>query len=275
MAILTVTLVFVANVFFAAPAEYNETSLQHIVQSLVHNVSELRKDMVATDVLQKYLRQEISFRNTVQQNLEELNKNYTALNDLYIQGNVEKQNLQVEFRELRNNYSDLQTQCFEIAKEQELLKNSLKDLRLNYTSLQGAIAGVQYNLSVINILYRDDLQQTGAIKQNQNKIEREVRQISLLLTEAESKSVQLWNSTENIKTTIEETKRDLLLNLSSLESNLLSPNQKTSRCSSSFLISTEPTNQYRTKAKVNCMSRLTSYVNAIIRNEAFLTQRRN
>ena len=317
--IFVVFFVLFVGYAFSSSTDQKLATLEQNFQSLVHNVSDLRKDMVAADALKLYLTQEISFRSELERQIKELADNYTslqdlyteqqlhqleltnnytslqdlyieqqlrfqdlthnhtALNDLYIQSKVEQQHQETEIRALRYNFTVLQQvqnhmqnemQEFQTnhtilqtqyTKEKEDINNSLKSLINNETLFHAEIKDTSLefrqnisdltsefrrNFSVINFLYKDDLQQTYDIKQKQSILEQEVRQISISLLDVEAKqqncndskeiiaSVQrelakqkddnddLRNSTEHIKQLIATVNKDLLFNISSLQTSL-------------------------------------------------------
>ena len=56
--------ILIAKCCLVTPMDQIETgsvSLEQVVQSLVQNVSKLQNDVVAADILQKYLTQEVEF----------------------------------------------------------------------------------------------------------------------------------------------------------------------------------------------------------------------
>ena len=158
----------------------------------------------------------VLIRNMAEQNhhIEELTSNYTALQTLYTESATERRNLHEQLKELANNQSALQNQYYTKVKEQER----------NHTILQGLVKGVQQNISAIGVLYKDDLQQTYTLNQKHSTLEKEVRLLSLSLTDVEKKQQDsndtLWNSAEQVKQTLASLQRDLLLNISSLHTDL-------------------------------------------------------
>ena len=284
---------FILCFFLMSSLEYIRTSpteqkiqlLERNSISLAQNVSELRKDVVVVNVIREYLAQEISFKNELKRQLEdiakncteqnlrleelaknntkqsrrieelaynntvlqertteqhlrldELESNYTALQKLYTKGTIEQQHLQVQLQELENKHSALQLQYSKNLQEQEQKNNNLQDLvkgvQQNFSvievghadSLHDVVKEFRENISVIDILYKDNLQQTTELKQKQSTQEQAIRQLSLSLTYIEAKrksdNETLWNSTENIKQTLVSVRQALLLNMSSLSSDL-------------------------------------------------------
>ena len=198
-------------------------------------------------ILQKSTREqikELAYNNTVLQErnteqhvrLEELESNYTALQKLYTKGTIEQQHLEQQLQELENKHSALQLQYHAKLKEQKQKHNNLQDLvkgvqqnlsviEVGHTdSLHDVFKEFRENISVIDILYKDNLQQTTELKQKQSTQEQAIRQLSLSLTDIEAKrkgdNDTLWNSTENIKQTLVSVRQALLLNISSLSSDL-------------------------------------------------------
>ena len=212
-----------------------EFALEKDFLSLVQNVSELRKDVVAANIIQAYLTQEISFKNELKAKLEELSQNnsllqernleqerrledlssnYTGLQQLHTQSTTEQHRLELQLRELVKNNSALQIQYSAKVKEQEQ----------KLTILQYVVEGFRQNLSIIGGVCKNDLQNIHTLNQKQSHLENDFKQLSMSLAEVEhnEKSINnsLWKATEQLKQSLTSVKTNLLFNISSLHTDL-------------------------------------------------------
>ena len=140
----------------------NVTSIENTLDTLAHNVSSLRKDMVSTEVLNLYLTQEAAFRNTLQQQLDGLSRNMTKLTNQHEQDQHVIQQLQGDRDALRE--------------EVTLLK---------------------HNNSVLKLLYEDDLQQLSVLKSDQNNLQQELRHMSLAMVDNTAEIAQVTGNISN------------------------------------------------------------------------------
>ena len=275
--IFVIVFVLFVGYVFSSYTDQKLALLEQNFQSLVNNVSALRKDMIAADVLQFNHTQEISFRDelkrqikdladnysslqdlyseqqlhqleltnnytSLQLRFQELAENFTALNDLYIQSKVDQQHQEMEIRAVRYNFTALEqiqnkyTAAFQefqtnqtilqtqYTKEQEDINIAIKSLINNDTLCHAEIKdtslefrqNISYitsefrrNFSVINVLYKDDLQQTYDIKEKQSKLEQDVRQLSISLNDVEAKRQNVNDSTVNNTEIIASVQREL------------------------------------------------------------------
>ena len=196
--------------------------------SLVQNVSELRKDVVAANVIQVYLTQEISFKNELKAKLEELSNNNSFLQER----NIEQER---RLEDLSNNYTELQQLYTQSTTEQHRLELQLQKLVKNNSALRIQYSAkmkeqeqnhtiIQQRLSTIDGAYKNDLQQIHLLNQKQSTLENGFRQLSMPLTGVENsgKSVNssLWKATEQLKQSLTSVKTNLLFNISSLHTDL-------------------------------------------------------
>ena len=134
--------ILIAKCCLVTPMDQIETgsvSLEQVVQSLVQNVSKLQNDVVAADILQKYLTQEVGFKASLEQRLEELTNNHTALHESFIKSEAEQRKLRLILQELENNCSALQTRYSANVQEQTILKNTVENLTQSHATLQGLV----------------------------------------------------------------------------------------------------------------------------------------
>ena len=126
----------------SAYLEQNVTSIENTLDTLSHNVSELRKDVnISVDVLKLYMNQEATFRNTLQLQLDNLSKNVTKL-----------------------------------INQHEQDRHMIQQLQGDRDALREEVTILKHNNSVLQLLYEDDLQQLNILKSAQNNIQQELRQ---------------------------------------------------------------------------------------------------
>ena len=140
----------------------NVASIENTLDTLAHNFSVLRKDMVTAEVLNLYLSQEAAFRNTLQQQLDGLSRNMTKLTNQH---------------------------------EQD--QHIIQKLQGDRDALREEVTILKHNNSVLKLLYEDDLQQLDALKSAQSNLQQELKQMSLALVDNMAEIAQVNGSISN------------------------------------------------------------------------------
>ena len=76
-----------------------------------------------------------SFKASLEQRLEELTNNHTALHESFIKSEAEQRKLRLILQELENNCSALQTRYSANVQEQTILKNTVENLTQSHATL--------------------------------------------------------------------------------------------------------------------------------------------
>ena len=179
------------------PLKQNVTSIENTLDTLTHNVTELRKDVnISVDVLKLYLNQEAAFRNTLQHQLDNLSKNMTNLINQHEQ----------------DQYVIQQLQC-------------------DRDALREEVTILKHNNSELKLLYEDDLQQLNVLKSAQNNLQQEVKQISLAMVNNTVEIAHVNGNVSQLSFSMQQDRSDIASinkSLSASQSNIVSINKSLS-----------------------------------------------
>ena len=128
--------------------------MENKFSSLLQDMSEIRGNIVSTN---HKLTQEMDFKTELKEKIEELTTNYITLEEFYIKSIAEQQGLKQQLDELRRNHSVMMM-------EQKQLKKSRDGLIRKHALLQRKFSDMSFefrhNISVVNDLYKECMQQT-------------------------------------------------------------------------------------------------------------------
>ena len=197
-------------------------SLVQTVQSQQHNISDMRQNMATADVLRLYLTQEVRFRDELELKMKELENNYTVLQDLYHKSKIEQEQQTQDMQILRNNITSLEelyNHCSAVQSEFRqnfTLVNSIKEKQ---STIEQEVNQLSISLIDIETNGKEVNTSTENNKQTLSSVQRELTKIAAKQKDSDD---VLRNSTEHMKKIIDNAKRDLLLNISSLKTSLSS-----------------------------------------------------